>query len=82
MASWAVLIALSGFRCDMVNKKIYFAPRINEDDFSAFWSTGTAWGVYRQKTDKATGKQEYFIDVLYGNIDGVEIIAGTQETGD
>lgn len=74
MASWAVLVALSGFKCDMVNKEIHFSPKINAGDFSTFWSTGTAWGTYWQKINKETGKLEYGVDVLYGNLDEVKII--------
>ena len=33
MSSWALLLALSGFKCDMVEKRIYFSPKINKDDF-------------------------------------------------
>lgn len=74
MASWAVLVALAGFKCDMVNKEIHFSPKINAGDFSTFWSTGTAWGIYWQKINEETGKLEYGVDVLYGNLDGVKII--------
>ena len=74
MASWAVLTALSGFKCDMVNKKIWFSPKINKENFSCFWSTGTAWGVFKQKMNPETGKYECDIDVLYGKLDNVEIV--------
>lgn len=81
MSSWAVLLALSGFSCDMVNKKIYFNPKVNRDDFQTFWSTGTAWGIYTCR--KKTGKNEYEhkVEVLYGNLDGVEIIADGELVG-
>jgi non-lysosomal glucosylceramidase len=75
MASWAVLIALSGFKCDMVNRELHFSPKINTGDFSTFWSTGSAWGVYKQKVNEATGELEYGVDMLYGNLDGVKIVA-------
>lgn len=73
MASWAVLIALSGFQCDLVKREIVFSPKINKDNFSTFWSTGTAWGVFKQTIDKKTGEPEYSIDVLYGDLEGVEV---------
>lgn len=44
MASWAVLLALSGYRYDGVEHFMSFAPRINRQDFSSFWSCGTGWG--------------------------------------
>jgi uncharacterized protein (DUF608 family) len=53
MASWSVLLALSGYHYDGVNKKIEFNPCINEIDFKSFYSCGTGWGQFTQtKTDK------------------------------
>jgi len=40
MASWALLLALSGFKYDMLKGTISFKPKINEDNFTSFWSTG------------------------------------------
>ncbi|HHW31575.1 MAG TPA: hypothetical protein GXX20_07885 [Clostridiaceae bacterium] len=74
MASWTVLIALTGFQCDMVKKEIRFSPKIYREDFSTFWSTSTAWGIYRQKLNKETGKMEHEIEVLYGELDGINVI--------
>jgi hypothetical protein len=76
MASWAVLVALSGFQCDMVRKELRFSPRINCENFSTFWSTGTAWGIYRQELDAETGGIRHEVEVLYGNIDNIKIITG------
>ena len=71
MASWAVLIALSGFKYDMVKGTMSFDPVINQDDFSTFWSTGKAWGVYTQRKNPETGKREWNIKSLYGSLKGV-----------
>ena len=73
MSSWGLLLALSGFQCDMTEKRMSFAPRINGDDFRCFWSTGTAWGTYRQRRDPQTGKIEWGVDVLHGSLVGVEV---------
>lgn len=73
LASWSILIALSGFKYDMVSGKMSFKPVINEDDFSCFWSTGKAWGIYTQKKDIDTEKVEWSIEVLYGSLDEVII---------
>lgn len=56
MASWAVILALSGFHYDMVNGTMSFKPVINQDFFSTFWSTGKAWGIYNQKKIRNQGK--------------------------
>jgi non-lysosomal glucosylceramidase len=74
MSSWAVFIALSGFRFDMTKGYISFDPHIRTDDFSTFWSTGKAWGTYRQKKDAQTGKTIFDIEVLYGNGDDIKLL--------
>ena len=79
LSSWAVLTALSGFKSDMVNGEIHFAPKLGADDFSAFWSSGTAWGTYSQKKDSATGRHDRKVDVLYGSLDGVRVYADGEE---
>jgi len=66
MASWGVLLALSGFKFDMTEGKVSFEPRINKDDFSTFWSTGTAWGVHKQKF--VDGKLMKETKVLHGSL--------------
>lgn len=44
MASFAILPILSGFVFDLPNKKIGFNPKVNKDNFKAFFSLGTGWG--------------------------------------
>ncbi len=65
MASWALLIALSGFRCDMTADEISFSPAINPENFSSFFSTGKYWGIYTQSKDKDTGSMESRVEILY-----------------
>lgn len=67
MSSWALLIALSGFQFDMVHGKVRFNPRISEKNFTTFWSTGKAWGVYSQIYDLNTGDYDRELKVLYGD---------------
>jgi non-lysosomal glucosylceramidase len=68
MASWALLTDLCGFRADLVNNVMEFSPRINPDDFRCFWSTGKAWGIYRQHKDES-GKIVHSVETLYGSQD-------------
>lgn len=72
MSSWALLTALSGYNYDLVEGKMSFNPVINKENFRTFWSNGKAWGIYEQKVN-SEGKLESDIEVLYGNIDGIEI---------
>jgi len=78
MASWGLLIALSGYDCDQPNNKIQFSPRVNEDNFSCFYSSGKSWGVYEQKK-QADGTVTCKIKPLYGDLDGMEINDGNCE---
>jgi hypothetical protein len=53
MASYALLLAYSGFTFDMVKGAIGFAP-IAGGRFSAFWSVGESWGVFDADKGRAT----------------------------
>lgn len=66
MASWGLLIALSGFSFDLCKGKIGFQPAIFQDDFSCFFSCGKGWGVYKQKLNKKTGELSRKIKILHG----------------
>jgi len=73
LASWSVLLALSGFKYDMVKGNISFSPKINQNNFSTFWSTGKAWGMYSEKRDPKTGERKWNIEVYYGDLEKVKI---------
>jgi hypothetical protein len=65
MASWSVLLALSGQEYDGVKKHLGFAPRITPGDFRSFFSTGSAWGTFSQRQ---MGRQhQATLDVVWGN---------------
>ena len=49
MASWSLLLALSGYHYSATGKWISFAPLVNAQDFRSFFTTGSAWGVFSQK---------------------------------
>ncbi len=81
MASWAVLIALSGFKCDLTKGIIEFNPVINKQHFKCFFSCDKAWGIFEQKTNPQTNRNEYNIDILYGSLEGVTIKANGEIVG-
>ncbi|MDO4273512.1 MAG: GH116 family glycosyl hydrolase [Eubacteriales bacterium] len=59
MAAWGLLVSLSGYEFDLTQNKVSFSPRINQEDFTCFYSNGTSWGVYQQKfNDKGTMEKE------------------------
>ncbi|HQH74582.1 MAG TPA: GH116 family glycosyl hydrolase, partial [bacterium] len=49
MASWSVFLALTGFNYSGPQKMIAFNPRINEREFTCFWSCDGCWGLYTQQ---------------------------------
>ena len=67
MASYAVLLALSGFRCDASRGYLSFAPLWQPEDFRTLWSMGKAWGTYEQRL--ADGKLEVELSVLGGELE-------------
>jgi non-lysosomal glucosylceramidase len=72
MASWGLVLAMSGARCDMNAGRISFRPAV-EGEFRSFFSTGTCWGVYERKRDPATGRLKESIDVKHGATDSVRL---------
>ncbi len=46
MASWAALLALSGFRYHGVKAEVEVKPLVRQDSFSSFWSTASGWGSF------------------------------------
>lgn len=62
MASWSVLLALSGVSYDGNKQVLSFDPKLNKERFSTFWSTGTAWGEFTLEGKQAALK------VLHGEL--------------
>lgn len=63
----------------MGKKEMNFNPVINQENFSSFWSTGTAWGTFSQKLDETTGEIIPEIHVLYGELSDVKVKVGGKE---
>jgi uncharacterized protein (DUF608 family) len=73
MASWAVYLALTGMRADLVERTLSFDPAVNARDFSGFWITDRGWGIYRQRIDPSTGEVEIEAEVLHGTLGDVAV---------
>ena len=48
MASYSLLLSLSGFRYSAVERSLTFQPRLSADDFRCFFASGSGWGLYSQ----------------------------------
>jgi len=62
MASYSLLLALSGFEYDMTERFIGFNPVVSRDKFNTFWSLNEGWGQFTHHE----GKLE--LAVKYGQI--------------
>jgi non-lysosomal glucosylceramidase len=79
MSSWGLLIALSGFEFDMARGEMKFAPVIGQENFTTYWSTGRAWGTYSQSKNPDTGEYDASLNVLYGDVSGMKVMACGKE---
>jgi hypothetical protein len=48
MASWALVIALSGFHYSGVERKLTLIPRAGDSNFRSFWTAPSGWGSFAQ----------------------------------
>ena len=67
MASFAMIPIFSGFKFDMVKKKIGFAPIVNQDNFRCIWSLDSGWGRVELNAEGAS------LTVLAGSLTVREI---------
>jgi uncharacterized protein (DUF608 family) len=55
LASWSLLLALSGFHYSAPQKTMGFAPRVEGEKFTSFWSVGDrGFGLYEQERRGST----------------------------
>ena len=71
MASWALLLALSGYEYDGRNFAVSFKPRLNLSNFRCFFSTDSGWGIFTQKISQKSFKA--LIENSYGKVKIKEI---------
>jgi non-lysosomal glucosylceramidase len=67
MASYAVLLALSGFVADLPHARLALRPRLSQSFFQCFFSVDSGWGLIGQEIP-AKGPARYFVDVRYGSV--------------
>jgi len=68
MSSWGVFLALTGFEYSGKEMKMGFDPKLYQEDFRCFWSCGSGWGNFSQKSEKGK-KIEMELSVVYGNLE-------------
>ncbi|MBE0697439.1 MAG: hypothetical protein IH586_11000, partial [Anaerolineaceae bacterium] len=79
MASYGLLIALSGFTYSAATRTLTIAPQIKERPFECFFSTASGWGTLVLEAGALTVKlAEGTLDVQTAVIDGKKISVGKQ----
>ncbi|MBS7615099.1 hypothetical protein KEJ18_05145, partial [Candidatus Bathyarchaeota archaeon] len=73
MASYALLLALTGYKCLASKKRLGFVPKIYQKDFRTFFSTATGWGLYAHKI--GDNEATFNLELKYGslNLDTLEL---------
>jgi hypothetical protein len=76
MASWALIPALTGFRCDVDRRSLWFDPveNISSVTFQTLFTCGAGWGVYAQSARDSQAHP--VLVVLGGNLDGFTVYVG------
>jgi non-lysosomal glucosylceramidase len=54
MASWSLVLALSGYHYSAPANQIGFAPAVNAQGFRCFFSAGSGWGSFAQESADGT----------------------------
>ena len=81
LASYGIWTALTGFSCDLPKGKISFSPKVQKEDFSAFFSCGRGWGIYHQKRNPKNGEIDKHVEILYGDLSGIDLDGATSKKG-
>jgi len=68
LASYAVLLALTGFHADAVTRTLTFRPATPATDFRAFFCCPAGWGTYHQQG------QDHWIEPLYGDLSTYTVV--------
>lgn len=71
MASWSVLLALSGQFYDGRAKRLTMKPLVNKNNFNCIYTAADAYGQYSQTVDK--GKVKIAVDCRAGRIGLAEL---------
>jgi non-lysosomal glucosylceramidase len=78
MASYSVMLAMSGFRYSAVEREIVFQPRMHPEDFRCFFAAGSAWGSYSQQLNN--GSLKATVDCRYGEMKLRHVLLGGEQT--
>ena len=66
MSSWALILALSGFRYSGVEGKLTLTPRVGQPSFRSFWTAPSGWGRFEHS--RSAGNVETQVLVEEGSL--------------
>jgi non-lysosomal glucosylceramidase len=66
MASWALVVALSGFHYSGVEGKLTLIPRVGDLNFRSFWTVPSGWGSFAQS--RTTGSFDTEVTAEEGSL--------------
>lgn len=66
MASWAALLALSGFNYSAVERRLTLTPRVRRTNFRSFWSAPSGWGNFAQTV--LPQQQKVSVEIVEGTL--------------
>jgi hypothetical protein len=78
LASWSLVLALSGYSWSAPEGRLGFAPRVQARDFRCFFSTGSGWGSFAQRVDGRA--HEVRLEVGHGSV-SLRTLAVRDEAG-
>jgi len=64
LSVWSVLLALAGYHYSATEGRLTFMPRLNANDFRCFFTAGTGWGSYSQRSNAASLRVK--LEINYG----------------
>ncbi len=76
LASYSVLLALSGFRYSAVERSVTFQPRSRLKNFRCFFASGSAWGVYSK--NRKNGFSSSTLECRHGNLVLRRVVLGDE----
>lgn len=79
MASWALVVALSGFHYSGVEGKLTLIPRVGDLNFRSFWTVPSGWGSFAQS--RTTGSFDTEVTAEEGSLSLKSLALGGEGKG-
>jgi uncharacterized protein (DUF608 family) len=61
LSSWSIILALSGFHCNVDLGSFEFSPKLTPEQFKCWFGCGKGWGIFRQYRSKSEQINKIYI---------------------